>query len=317
MVQISVVICAYTERRWDDLRAAVESVRAQSTPALETIVVVDHNDALFTRLCRDRPDVQVVASTRTRGLAGARNTGLAVASGAVVAFLDDDAVADPDWLKHLAAGYDDERVLGVGGAVEPDWLERRPAWFPAEFDWVVGCTYRGMPELSSPVRNLIGANMSFRRSVFEVVGGFNEGMGRVGTVPLGCEESEICIRAGARWPERTFLYEPRARVAHKVPPERARWSYFRARCHGEGLSKAAVAQLVGRRRGLESERAYVRRALPRGVMRGLRDGVGPDRAGLQRAGAIVVGLATTTAGYVQGRARARTITPAPDVALPI
>jgi GT2 family glycosyltransferase len=226
---------------------------------------------------------------------------VAEARGDVVAFLDDDAEADADWLKHLGEGFDDEFVLGVGGAIEPAWETSRPVWFPAEFDWVVGCTYRGMPEFAGPVRNLIGANMSFRRSIFDAVGGFNEHVGRVGTLPLGCEETELCIRAGARWPGRAFLYQPQAVVRHKVPRERARWSYFRARCYGEGLSKAAVARLAGRALGLESEREYVRRALPRGVFEGLRDGFGRDRAGLRRAGAIAVGLATTGMGYARGR----------------
>ena len=115
----------------------------------------------------------------------ARNTGVALATGAVVAFIDDDAVADTDWLKYLGAAYAHDGVLGVGGAIEPAWQHGRPAWFPAEFDWVVGCTYRGVPEFAGPVRNLIGANMSLRREVFDVVGGFNEGVGRVGAVPLG------------------------------------------------------------------------------------------------------------------------------------
>jgi len=89
-------------------------------------------------------------------------------------------------------------------------------------------------------------------------------------------------RAGSRWPGRRFLYEPQARVEHKVPGDRGRWSYFRARCYGEGLSKAAVSRLAGATRGLESERAYVRRTLPRGVVRGLKDGFGADRPGLRR-----------------------------------
>jgi glycosyltransferase involved in cell wall biosynthesis len=317
MLPISVVICAYTERRWYDLLAAIESVQQQSSPPFEIIVVVDHNDDLLARLRAHTTDVRIVGSTRTPGLAGARNTGVAIATGEIVAFLDDDAEADADWLKHLGAGYEDDRVLGVGGAIEPEWQDVRPRWFPPEFDWVVGCTYRGMPEFTSPVRNLIGANMSFRREVFEVAGGFNEGVGRVGTVPLGCEESEICIRAGARWPQRVFLYEPRARVRHNVPRERARWSYFRARCYGEGLSKAAVSRLVGPGRGLASERTYVRRTLPRGIMQGLKEGIGPDRAGAGRSGAIVVGLATTTVGYVRGRvARPAQLAP-PEIANPI
>jgi len=314
VLPISVVICAYTERRWDDLLAVIASVRQQSSPPFEVIVVVDHNDDLLERLGAHVSDINVVASTRSRGLAGARNTGVAVATGAVVAFIDDDAVADPDWLKFLGAAYADDGVLGVGGAIEPAWQHGRPDWFPPEFDWVVGCTYRGMPEFAGPVRNLIGANMSFRREVFDVVGGFNEGVGRVGSVPLGCEETELCIRAGSRWPGRTFLYEPEARVEHKVPGDRGRWSYFRARCYGEGLSKAAVSRLAGATRGLQSERAYVRRTLPRGVVRGLKDGFGADRHGLRRAGAITFGLAATTAGYARGRLDRRLQLPAPEIA---
>jgi hypothetical protein len=231
-----------------------------------------------------------------------------------VAFIDDDAVADADWLKYLGAAYAREDVLGVGGGIEPEWLHGRPAWFPAEFDWVVGCSYRGLPEFAGPVRNMIGANMSLRREVFDEIGGFNEGVGRVGAVPLGCEETELCIRAGARWPGRTFLYEPQARVQHKVPGDRGRWSYFRARCYGEGLSKAVVSRLAGATRGLESERAYVRRTLPSGVVRGVKDGVGADRSGLRRAGAIIVGLTTTTAGYARGRLDRRLQLPAPEIA---
>ena len=319
MLPISVVICAYTERRWTDLLVAIASVQQQSSPPFEVVVVVDHNDDLLERLRAhlagvNGSEVKVVASTGTSGLAGARNTGVAVATGAVVAFIDDDAAADTDWLKYLGAAYEQDGVLGVGGAIEPAWQHGRPAWFPAEFDWVVGCTYRGMPEFAGPVRNLIGANMSFRREVFEVVGGFNEGVGRVGAGPLGCEETELCIRAGARWPGRTFLFEPQARVRHQVPDERGRWSYFRARCYGEGLSKAAVSRLAGATRGLESERAYVRRTLPLGVVRGLKDGVGADRSGLRRAGAIMVGLATTTAGYARGRVGRRAQLPAPEIA---
>jgi GT2 family glycosyltransferase len=314
VLPISVVICAYTERRWDDLLAAIASVQLQSSPPCEVIVIVDHNDDLLRRLGAHASGVNVLASTGSRGLAGARNTGVAVATGAIVAFIDDDAVADADWLKYLGAAYAQADVLGVGGAIEPAWQHGRPAWFPTEFDWVVGCTYRGMPEFAGPVRNLIGANMSLRREVFDVVGGFNEGIGRMGAVPLGCEETELCIRAGSRWPGRTFLYEPQARVQHKVPGERGRWSYFRARCYGEGLSKAAVSRLAGATRGLESERAYVRRTLPTGVVRGLKDGMGADRSGLRRAGAIIVGLTTTTAGYARGRLDRRLQLPAPEIA---
>jgi glycosyltransferase involved in cell wall biosynthesis len=242
-----------------------------------------------------------VENQEAPGLSGARNSGLAVAQGSIIAFLDDDAVAAPDWLARLRQGYDDPQAIGVGGAIEPRWPDRRPGWLPEEFDWVVGCTYRGMPERRAPVRNLIGANMSFRREVFAHVGGFRGGLGRLGTRPLGCEETELCIRARQHWPRAVMVYEPRARVHHRVAPHRARWGYFRSRCHAEGLSKAMVSRCVGAGDGLATERTYTMQTLPGGVLRGVADALRGDPSGCARAAAIVMGLAMTAAGYLEGR----------------
>ncbi len=304
-LDMSVVVCAYAQERWHDLTAAIASLRRQSRPAREIIVVIDHNDDLLERVRAHAPDVVAVKNTEARGLSGARNSGVAVARGAIIAFLDDDAVAAADWLERLSAGYDNPRVLGVGGAIKPAWSGERPRWFPDEFYWVVGCTYRGMPETAAPVRNLIGANMSFRRSVFETVGGFNAGVGRVGTLPAGCEETELCIRGRQRWPLGVGLSEPRAHVLHTVRARRTGWGYFRSRCHAEGRSKAVVSRLVGTDDGLTSEWAYTFRTLPSGICRGLAAAfLHGDPTGLARAGAIVAGLAITTAGYLTGMAAA-------------
>src|SRR5437870_12619098 len=202
----SVVVCTYTGKRWDELVAAVSSLRRQTLPPEEIIVVIDHNPELLARVGSELPDVTGVENPGRRGLSDARNSGLAVARGEVVAFLDDDAAAEPEWLAVLAEGYAGGGVVGVGGFARPVWAEGRPAWFPAEFDWVVGCTYEGMPQTAAPVRNLIGCNMSFRRAVFAAVGGFHPAIGRVGTLPLGCEETELCIRVHQRWPQRVILY---------------------------------------------------------------------------------------------------------------
>jgi len=148
---ISVVICVYTEDRWDDIVAAVESVRRQSRAAMETIVVVDHNERLLDRVRTSLPDVIVTYNHESQGLSGARNSGLAIAHGDVIAFLDDDATASPDWLAWLDGALDDPRVLGAGGYVEPNWVSSRPAWFPEEFLWTVGCSYRGLPRSTAYV----------------------------------------------------------------------------------------------------------------------------------------------------------------------
>lgn len=311
-LRISVVICAYTEKRWDDLVASIASIEGQSAKPDEVIVVIDHNPRLFERARQAFPAVRVIESAEEQGLSGARNTGIAAATGDILAFIDEDASAAPDWLACLLTAYTDDSVMGVGGAIHPQWLSGRPRWFPSEFDWVVGCTYTGMPVSTAPVRNMIGCNMSFRREVFQAVGGFRTGIGRIGALPFGCEETELCIRARQRWPARRFVYEPAAGVQHRVPAIRARFAYFRSRCYAEGLSKAAISRFIGTADGLSSEQTYTFRTLPAGVWRGLRDFLRGDWPGLGRAAAIVLGLGFTTLGYLVGLVKARSA-PRPDL----
>jgi GT2 family glycosyltransferase len=303
-LSVSVIVCAYSDARWDALLEAFQSVRRQTVKPAEVIVVIDHNASLFERSKLAFEGARVVENGHSAGLSGARNTGVELARSSILAFLDDDACAAPDWLARLMAGYHSDNVIGVGGAIKPRWAVARPAWFPVEFDWVVGCTYRGLPEMESPVRNLIGANMSLRKDVFATVGGFSAQVGRIDNLPAGCEETELCIRARQHWPEAVLLYDPAAQVCHRVPAERAHWHYFVSRCFGEGRSKAVVTRLVGAQAGLESERAYVRRTLPAGIGRGLADlFTRGDGAGILRAAAIAAGALLTLAGFVSGSLR--------------
>lgn len=293
---LSVVVCAYTLARWDDLVRAVGSLLAQTVPVGEVLVVVDHNDDLLAAVAQRWPDVAVVPSTGPKGLSGARDTGAALARGRVVAYLDDDAAAAPDWAATLAAAYTDG-VLGAGGGIAPRWpAGRRPTWWPPAFDWVVGCSYDGLPTSRAVVRNVIGANMSVRRDVLLQVGGFDGRVGRVGTAATGCEETEMYIRAAAATGG-SVVYEPAARVDHTVSADRVTWRYFLRRCHGEGRSKAVVARLAGQDAALSSERTYVTRVLPRAALTGLlsRDP--------RRGFAVVLGLAWTASGYLAARLR--------------
>ncbi|GLV52850.1 glycosyl transferase family 2 [Thermobispora bispora] len=304
----SVIICVYTEDRWEDIGAAVESVRRQRRQPHELIIVVDHNPDLCLRLKREHPDAIVVENTQARGLSGGRNTGVGIATGDLVAFLDDDAIADPGWLHAFEAAFADPAVVAVGGFTRPRWATgRRPRWFPEEFDWTVGCSYRGMPAQRSRIRNVMGGNAAFRRDVVIEAGGFRTHIGRSvrgrASRPLGCEETELCIRITQRRPGSVILFEPAAVIEHKVTAERARFAYFRARCFAEGLSKALVTESVGAQDGLSSEVSYATRTLPAGVLRGLGDAVRGDLAGLGRATAIMVGLAWTACGYLGGRIR--------------
>lgn len=297
----SVVICAYSDDRWPDLVTAVQSVLDQTTAAHEIIVVIDHNPGLLERAQWGLSGAMVVPNDGPRGLSGARNSGIHASSGEVLAFLDDDAAANPDWLEHLLVPFNRDDVFAVGGAIQAAWESEAPRWFPEEFLWVVGCSYRGQPDTTTPVRNVIGANMAFRRRVFDEVGLFRDDIGRVGAKPVGCEETELCIRAGQRWPEQQAIFEPRATVRHRVPAQRGSVHYFRARCFAEGRSKAQVAAYVGQSDGLATERDYTFRTLPKGALRGFTDFVRGDAAGVGRSVAIVAGLGMTTIGYCVGR----------------
>ncbi len=310
---VSVVICAYTEDRWDDIVAAVDSVQGQTLAPKETLVVVDHNPRLLDRVRTELSGIASCANTGPQGLSGGRNTGWRATTGDVIAFLDDDAAASPDWLEQLVVPYADPQVVGVGGSISPNWHEGQPSAFPEEFLWVVGCSYIGLPVARSEVRNMIGANMSLRRSALDKTTGFDTDLGRVGTRPVGCEETELCLRLVDASDQGRIIYQPAAHVRHSVPASRATFQYFRSRCYAEGISKAHVSRLSGASAALSSEADYVRKTLPLGVLRALREGVrSRQSAPFLRVGGIMLGLTFTTAGYGVGLLRRSTPSAAPN-----
>ena len=299
----SVIVCANSTQRYPQLITAIESVRAQTAPPGEIVVVIDHNPELFTRAVRRFPDLVVVENSGPAGLSGARNTGAGTARHDILAFLDDDAEADPVWLEALMAHFARPDVLGVSAFAEPRWAGDRPRWWPEEFDWVVGCSYRGLPSTVGPVRNVMGCAMALRRDVIESAGGFDTALGRTRSGAAGCEETELCIRAATRHPRGVFIHVPAARVRHLVPDSRSTLGYFWSRCYAEGVSKRLVTRRAGIGAGLESESAYVRRTLPFAVARNLADVLRGDSFGALRAAAIGIGLGATAAGFLTTRAR--------------
>lgn len=294
----SVVIACHTEQRWNLLLKAVDSVRVQTVRPAQIIVVVDHNPMLFHRLRHVLTGVTVLENEELAGASGARNTGAFHATSPFVAFLDDDAAAEPEWLAQIGVAFADPSVVGTGGRVEPDWITARPAWFPEEFDWVVGASYRGMPTTAEPVRNVWAENMAVRKDVFLLVHGFRTGFGKIGGHSRP-EDTDVCIRmaqavSGGRW-----MYEPDAVVAHHVPAGRSTYAFFLRRTYHEGRGKAELARLLPTPAdALTSERTYVRKTLPLGVLRHLSWGVVTLNAGqLARAVNIVVGFASTAWGF--------------------
>jgi GT2 family glycosyltransferase len=299
----SVVICAYTMDRWEALTAAVQSSLNQTLPPNEVIVVIDYNEELLRRATSELSGAQILVVTNrsTKGLSGARNTGVVVSSGEIIVFLDDDAYAEPEWLEQLVAPMSDPKVVGAGGWVLPHFEGKPAAWLPETFYWVLGCSYSGLPENNAPVRNPIGASMAMRRRVFTEVGGFTSGIGRIGQIPLGCEETELCIRYTARFPEEQFVLRRDAIVHHRVPSSRLTWHYFWTRCWAEGLSKALVSSLVGSQSGLASERRHIMQSLPREFGRSLRMMHRHPLSAVARSVLIVAGTGIAVGGLFRGK----------------
>lgn len=302
---VSAVVCAYTEERWPLIQKAIASLQDQSCPPAEIILCIDHNDRLLERCeqrwqTQDQPDkipVQVVANKYDGHLGSARNTAAELACGEVLAFLDDDAAAEPDWLERLLAPYADPSVVAVGGAPMPLFEGPAPRWFPAEFYWVFGCAYSGLPETTAPVAHLIGANMSVRRQALADIGGFHSD---------DHDDMDMCHRLAFSRHSDAIVYEPSATVRHFVPVTRTTWRYFRRRCYYVNRGKVEAFDNMGGAAHLDAELSFVAKAMTRGVWTGIAATFRGDPFGIVRSCAIVSGVVLAGAGHVSGRvAKAR------------
>jgi GT2 family glycosyltransferase len=299
VAEVSIVIPCHSERGWDTLVGAVASALAQQPPPANVVVVVDHNPGLYDRARRELTGATVLENRFEQGASGTRNTGAWHTGTALVAFLDGDITAGPQWLAQLTAPFHDESVVGTGGAIAAAWERTRPRWMPDELLWAVGASYTGMPVTTAPVRNVWSASMAVRREVFAGVGGFREGFGKIGSRNRP-EDTDLCLRmseAGGRW-----MYVPEAVVAHDVPYERSTFRFLLRRCYAEGRGKVQMARLLDGSRSLGAERSYLTRTLPRAVLRDLTGAVrvrgGPPARmnHAARAATVLAAVAAAAAG---------------------
>ncbi len=241
----SVVVCTYATERYPDFCEAVESVLGQTYESVEVVLVVDGNREVFERTRKafgDREDVVIHCNEENSGLSYSRTKGVDLASADIVAFLDDDAIAQDDWIAQLVSGYEQTDAIAVGGRMIPKWVADRPDFFPEEFYWLIGVNYEQRLEDWSEVRNTLGSNMSFRREVFDTVGGFDEQVGLTGDNQIQAEETELAMRMYDEF-GKGMLYNPDAVVAHKVFQYRTELAWLLRRAFWQGYSKQAIEKL--------------------------------------------------------------------------
>ena len=301
-VKVSVIICAYSLDRFTDILEAVSSALTQKPGPHEVIVAVDYHRELFEQLTHALPkEAFLVVNEGEKGLSDTRNTGIRAATGNIIAFIDDDAAAQTNWLQNILQPFADPNTVAVGGRITPKWLEgTRPSWFPEELDWTVGCTYVGLPQNRSKVRNLIGCNMAFRAELFRSIGLFDNKFGRTSKNKGIGEDSEFCLRINRNIPNAQIVFEPTAVVVHKVPAWRATPTYIFRRSLDEGFHKSKLKRFFHHKNSdtLSKENTYLRflifTAIPRRLKTVYRF------SSFQQLSAIIMCIIATGIGYTKG-----------------
>lgn len=242
-MKITVIVC--THNRCESLKDTVRSLQQQNFPASDyEIIVVDNNstdntEAIVGGLSSSSAARVEYLFERMLGLSLARNRGVAHAKGEIVAFIDDDAVADATWLLNLTRVYEEEKeAVCVGGRIELEWTIAKPEWWHLSFDNEFGINHGvERKELRYPLFPY-GTNISFKKSVLLDYGGFSVHLGRKGSQLLGWEETDVCLQIeknGGR-----IYYEPNAIVRHIMSFSRARKPFILKRSFWHGRSHAML-----------------------------------------------------------------------------
>jgi glycosyltransferase involved in cell wall biosynthesis len=247
----SVIVCTHNRaaqlgRCLDSLASGVEDDEIQEL--LEIVLVdnasTDTTEDLLDRMSSHAPWLRYEHEPRL-GLSHARNRGIEVAKGEILAFVDDDAIADPGWLRGIVDCYSRWPVSAVGGRVALDWPDGRPRWLVPKLEplfsgYDLGDVSRIMEANELP----FGANMSVHREVAIEAGGFDPDLGRSGPRSLlSNEEVEFFMRVRRRGA--SIAYAPKARVTHLMTPERASRLWLLRRAYAQGRSNARLDARVG------------------------------------------------------------------------
>jgi glycosyltransferase involved in cell wall biosynthesis len=258
-MKLSVIVC--THNRADYLPLVLDSLDRQLLPRQEfEVVLVDNASTDNTRETvapwANAGSVRYVHEPKL-GLSPARNRGWQEAKGEFIAYLDDDAVAAPDWGRALleAAALLGPKMGVLGGRIGLIWPRSIPQWLPDELHGYLGALDWGNEQRwLTNVEWIVGANCAFRRSALAALGGFSDDLGRRGKCLMSNEESFLrrrLERAG-------YLcgYASNAVVWHHVDPSRLNRRWFQRRSYWQGVSSARMEILLTEMRYFERMRHF-------------------------------------------------------------
>jgi len=232
-MNITVIVCTYNRCR--SLVRALDSlaVSVLSETIKWEVLVVDNNSSDQTRamvedFCRRYPGRFRYLFEPQQGKSHALNAGIREASGDILAFVDDDVMVEPIWLQNLTSVLDDSQWAGSGGRILPARGFDPPRWLAIDGPYnLLGalCAYCDPGDVPGELKDPpFGANMAFRKEMFERYGHFRTDLGPFPTSKLGFEDTEFGRRLMAGG-ER-LCYAPSAVVYHEVPENRVRKEFF-------------------------------------------------------------------------------------------
>ena len=236
----AITVVLPTFRRPDALTRLLGSLAGQADPGGPwDLVVVDNDDRPGAEVTLEpmRPSLPPVLLVREprRGAAHARNAGIAAARGEIIAFVDDDVVPGPEWLRNLVAPIVAGRCEGTGGRVQLDPTTRLPPWLGEGWTGYLSDYDRGDEERELGTDDyVLTACAAFRTDLVRDVGGFDPVLGPRPNVPMVNDDIDLCrrVRAGGG----RIRYVPGARVVHELPAERLTRGYLLRRTYAQGRS---------------------------------------------------------------------------------
>lgn len=240
-MDLSVVICSYDRYTLiAEAAAAVANSQSFDPETMELIVV--ENTPPAKRMAMTLGPLARVVVCEEPGLSNARNAGVAASLGDIVAFVDDDAIVHDDWCARVVAAFKAHPAAMVcGGRTLPRYSGKaHPRWYYPELASHLSCIDWGRKAHAiEPGQWIVGANMAFRKSIFDTVGLFDPALGRKGEASLLSNEEIAMLRKIGR--DKVF-YIPDMVVDHIIPDGRITLEWFRKRVFWQAVSDVLAGE---------------------------------------------------------------------------
>jgi glucosyl-dolichyl phosphate glucuronosyltransferase len=310
--KVSIITSCYTSERLNDIKQLIDSIASQTNQNYEALIVAERSIELKNTIIdyiqeKGYLHIKILFNTGPNGISVARNLAISQAEGDILAFVDDDAVVDRDWVDAIIKSFqEDEGIVGVTGPIKPLWEKQSMVWFPPEFYWIFSCTSND-PVEKIEVRNGYGTNLSFDRKAFMKCGLFDpelgvKGRGKKGWQEPGAEETELSIRI-KKSTGKSIIFNPDVKVEHRVYTYRISNKFISKRAFWEGyaksLLKSKLRKTKGNNRVLSTEYNLLKRILFYRIPQDFMLMFKTPKIAIRQMGVVCLVLPCVAAGYIR------------------